>query len=187
MFLANPAYANHKQSHVDVLVGELSSAASKGQIVFNTTCASCHGVNASGGVSGPPLIHNIYNPGHHGNQSFINAVRNGVRRHHWNFGDMPPQKHHELSSSNSANSVLQAIRSTVSGVIPSSGVTRNTRTFKFSGAFRNFETIIEVSKSVPMVRTWKESTISAIEDNSCFTSGSKPWVETEMSINPRFN
>jgi len=93
IFLANPAYANHKQSHVDVLVGELSSAASKGQIVFNTTCASCHGVNASGGVSGPPLIHNIYNPGHHGNQSFINAVRNGVRRHHWNFGDMPPQKH----------------------------------------------------------------------------------------------
>jgi mono/diheme cytochrome c family protein len=67
--------------------------ATKGQVVFNASCASCHGVNAAGGIGGPPLIHNIYNPGHHANKSFTNAVRNGVRQHHWKFGDMPPQKH----------------------------------------------------------------------------------------------
>jgi len=93
LFLVSPAFADHQNGHVDVVVGPLSAAASKGQVVFNTNCASCHGVDASGGMGGPPLIHNIYNPGHHGNQSFINAVRNGAGQHHWNFGDMPPQKH----------------------------------------------------------------------------------------------
>ena len=93
LFLLSPTYADHKKSHVDVEVGNLSSTASKGQLVFNTNCASCHGINAAGGIGGPPLIHNIYNPGHHANASFIRAVRNGVQQHHWQFGDMPPQKH----------------------------------------------------------------------------------------------
>ena len=93
LFLLSPTYADHKKSHVDVEVGNLSSTASKGQLVFNTNCASCHGINAAGGIDGPPLIHNIYNPGHHANASFIRAVRNGVKQHHWQFGDMPPQKH----------------------------------------------------------------------------------------------
>jgi mono/diheme cytochrome c family protein len=93
LFLVSPLYADHKQSHVDVSVGELSPLASKGQLVFNTNCASCHGVNAAGGIGGPPLIHDIYNPGHHANGAFINAIRNGVRQHHWQFGNMPPQRH----------------------------------------------------------------------------------------------
>ncbi|MCS5559773.1 MAG: cytochrome c [Oceanospirillaceae bacterium] len=89
--LANPLYAAHNTNHVNVKVGDLSSIASKGKVVFNTNCAACHGVDAAGGIGGPPLIHNIYNPGHHANDSFIRAVRNGVRQHHWQFGDMPPQ------------------------------------------------------------------------------------------------
>jgi mono/diheme cytochrome c family protein len=93
LFLVSHTHADHKQSHVDVEVGHLSSTASKGQVVFNTNCASCHGIDAAGGIGGPPLIHNIYNPGHHSNASFIRAVRNGVKQHHWQFGDMPPQKH----------------------------------------------------------------------------------------------
>jgi mono/diheme cytochrome c family protein len=93
LFLVSHTYADHKKSHVDVEVGHLSSTASKGQVVFNTNCASCHGIDAAGGIGGPPLIHNIYNPGHHSNASFIRAVRNGVKQHHWQFGDMPPQKH----------------------------------------------------------------------------------------------
>tara|TARA_B110000211_G_scaffold214009_1_gene255048 strand:+ start:426 stop:836 length:411 start_codon:yes stop_codon:yes gene_type:complete len=93
LFLVNHTHADHKKSHVDVKVGHLSSTASKGQVVFNTNCASCHGIDAAGGIGGPPLIHNIYNPGHHSNASFIRAVRNGVKQHHWQFGDMPPQKH----------------------------------------------------------------------------------------------
>jgi mono/diheme cytochrome c family protein len=92
LFLAGPAYAGHSKSHVNVEVGDLSAKGSKGQVVFNSNCAACHGVNAAGGAGGPPLIHSIYNPGHHSNKSFVSAVRNGVRQHHWNFGDMPPQR-----------------------------------------------------------------------------------------------
>ena len=91
--MVSSLYAGHKKSHVDVKIDDLSPMATKGQVVFNTSCASCHGVNAAGGIGGPPLIHNIYNPGHHANKCFTNAVRNGVRQHHWKFGDMPPQKH----------------------------------------------------------------------------------------------
>ena len=42
-------------------------------------------------TTGPPLVHVLYNPGHHTNQAFFLAVKIGVRSHHWNFGDMPPQ------------------------------------------------------------------------------------------------
>lgn len=38
----------------------------------------------------PPLIHVIYEPNHHADQSFHRAVQSGVRRLHWPFGDMPP-------------------------------------------------------------------------------------------------
>ena len=92
LFWTSLVSADHKNTHVDVKVDALSATASKGQMVFNTNCASCHGVNAAGGMGGPPLIHTLYNPGHHSNQSFINAMRNGVRQHHWNFGDMPSQQ-----------------------------------------------------------------------------------------------
>ncbi len=43
-----------------------------------------------GAPEGPPLIHAIYRPGHHGDTAFHLAVRIGVRQHHWPFGDMPP-------------------------------------------------------------------------------------------------
>jgi hypothetical protein len=31
----------------------------------------------------------VYESGHHGDDSYRSAVVNGVRAHHWNFGDMP--------------------------------------------------------------------------------------------------
>lgn len=77
---------------VDVKVpAELSAEAGQGEIYFNATCASCHGANAAGqdGV-GPPLVHRIYEPSHHGDMAFVLAARNGVRAHHWKFGNMPP-------------------------------------------------------------------------------------------------
>ncbi len=62
-----------------------------GETAFNAKCAECHGVNAAGrNGMGPPLIHKIYEPGHHGDQAFLLAAQNGVRAHHWPFGDMPP-------------------------------------------------------------------------------------------------
>lgn len=60
-------------------------------IAFQANCAECHGSNGSGqdGIA-PPLVHNIYEPSHHGDIAFTLAVRHGVRAHHWRFGDMPP-------------------------------------------------------------------------------------------------
>lgn len=75
---------------VAVNVPELSTAAEQGQATFQANCAACHGVNASGqdGVA-PPLVHIIYEPNHHGDASFYRAVQQGVRAHHWRFGNMP--------------------------------------------------------------------------------------------------
>lgn len=70
---------------------DLSRVAAAGKRAFDANCAQCHGVNGTGSEKGPPLIHPIYNPGHHADEAFFRAARDGVRRHHWNFGDMPPQ------------------------------------------------------------------------------------------------
>lgn len=62
-----------------------------GQPLFAKNCAECHGATAQGGDRGPPLIHRIYHPNHHADIAFVLAARQGVRAHHWPFGDMPPQ------------------------------------------------------------------------------------------------
>lgn len=77
-------------STVQVKVPRLSATASAGKLAFDANCAVCHGQNAGGTDKGPPLVHDIYNPGHHPDASFENAVRRGVRQHHWLFGNMPP-------------------------------------------------------------------------------------------------
>ncbi len=77
---------------VDVTVPEtLSANAEIGKVVFEAKCAICHGENAAGqdGVA-PPLVHKIYEPSHHGDAAFLLAAKNGVRAHHWRFGNMPP-------------------------------------------------------------------------------------------------
>jgi cytochrome c len=61
----------------------------QGEAKFNANCARCHGVRASGTANGPPLVHKIYEPSHHGDAAFQRAAAQGVRAHHWNFGDMP--------------------------------------------------------------------------------------------------
>ncbi len=73
-----------------IIVPDLSSAARMGQIAFDDSCAACHGAKAAGTQNGPPLIHKIYEPSHHADFSFVMAVKNGVRAHHWRFGDMVP-------------------------------------------------------------------------------------------------
>ena len=73
------------------LPADLSAEAQFGKRAFEVACATCHGENAAGqqGVA-PPLIHKIYEPSHHADMAFQLAVQNGVRSHHWRFGDMPP-------------------------------------------------------------------------------------------------
>jgi mono/diheme cytochrome c family protein len=73
-----------------VEVPDLSATASAGRLAFDANCAMCHGKNAGGTEQGPPLVHDIYNPGHHSDVSFQYAVRRGVQQHHWHFGNMPP-------------------------------------------------------------------------------------------------
>ena len=72
------------------LPDELSKVAQIGKLAFQSNCLACHGENAVGqkGVA-PPLIHKIYEPSHHGDESFQRAISVGVRAHHWKFGNMP--------------------------------------------------------------------------------------------------
>lgn len=61
----------------------------KGEAAFNANCARCHGERGVGTSQGPPFVHKIYEPNHHGDAAFQRAATMGVRAHHWQFGDMP--------------------------------------------------------------------------------------------------
>ncbi|MCW5636679.1 MAG: cytochrome c [Rubrivivax sp.] len=76
-------------SAATVRVPALSPQAVAGRHAFDANCALCHGERGAGTGQGPPLVHDIYNPGHHADESFLRAVRQGVPQHHWPFGDMP--------------------------------------------------------------------------------------------------
>ena len=78
---------------VSVSVPEtLSTNATIGRRAFDAVCADCHGADGAGKEGyGPPLVHKIYEPSHHGDAAFQIAVQQGVRAHHWRFGNMPPQ------------------------------------------------------------------------------------------------
>ncbi len=76
---------------VEVAVPEITGVALEGKALFDNNCAACHGKNAAGNEGkGPPLIHRIYEPNHHGDAAIYLAAERGVRQHHWPYGDMPP-------------------------------------------------------------------------------------------------
>ncbi|POF34291.1 c-type cytochrome [Roseibium marinum] len=76
---------------VAVTVPALNAETRAGEALFAKNCAVCHGDNAAGRDGfGPPLVHRIYEPGHHGDGAFHLAAARGVRAHHWPFGDMLP-------------------------------------------------------------------------------------------------
>ena len=77
------------------LPASFSQQAQAGRQLFENNCQTCHGVNGTGTANGPPLIHKIYEPSHHSDRSFHRAVRDGIRAHHWQFGDMPAIEHVE--------------------------------------------------------------------------------------------
>jgi mono/diheme cytochrome c family protein len=60
-----------------------------GEAKFNAHCSACHGPQATGTQQGPPLVHKIYEPNHHGDAAFLRAAEFGVKAHHWEFGNMP--------------------------------------------------------------------------------------------------
>lgn len=70
---------------------EFSAEGMAGKIAFDAKCAVCHGESAQGTKGkAPSLIQTIYRPAHHADFAFVLAVQNGVRAHHWPFGNMPP-------------------------------------------------------------------------------------------------
>ncbi len=102
-FAPQPELAGHTMTSTDTsalaesdpivsvaLPDSLSDNARIGKVGFEAKCSACHGVDASGknGVA-PPLVHKIYEPSHHADEAFWIATQNGVRSHHWNFGNMP--------------------------------------------------------------------------------------------------
>ncbi|MBT4634054.1 cytochrome c [bacterium] len=93
---------------VSIKVPKIEKQHLNGESLFNKNCVSCHGINGAGinGV-GPPLIHKIYEPSHHGDQSFYSAIKYGVKSHHWNFGNMAAVK--EISDEEIVN-IINYIR-----------------------------------------------------------------------------
>lgn len=85
------AYAAQGDALVEVSVPELAGQEREGEAWFGKFCSECHGANAVGADGkGPPLVHRIYEPNHHADAAFFLAARQGVRAHHWPFGDMQP-------------------------------------------------------------------------------------------------
>ena len=69
--------------------GSLPVEFQAGETKFNANCSVCHGQQGVGTQQGPPLVHKIYEPNHHGDAAFQRAAASGVKAHHWEFGDMP--------------------------------------------------------------------------------------------------
>lgn len=79
-----------------------------GATVYAARCASCHGDDLRGTEKGPSQLSIVYEPGHHGDDAYRAAVRNGARQHHWGFGDMPAV---ESITDDQIESVIAYIRS----------------------------------------------------------------------------
>tara|TARA_B100000214_G_C23839252_1_gene568000 strand:+ start:146 stop:577 length:432 start_codon:yes stop_codon:yes gene_type:complete len=90
---------NEKVTATELKVGEpianvlvpdqISELGLLGKNIFELKCESCHGINAAGRHEiGPPLVHKIYEPSHHSDQSFYRAVALGVKSHHCSLGNM---------------------------------------------------------------------------------------------------
>jgi mono/diheme cytochrome c family protein len=80
-----------RRSDVAIVVPSLSAIAEAGRTAYDQRCLQCHGLHGAGTAAGPPLVHSVYRLAHHADIAFTLAVRQGVRAHHWRFGDMPPQ------------------------------------------------------------------------------------------------
>ena len=83
-------HAHSDNAGTAIAVPPLSAEEKEGNKLFEENCIACHGRHATGSDQGPPLVHRIYEPNHHGDIAFQLAVKRGVRSHHWQFGDMAP-------------------------------------------------------------------------------------------------
>ncbi len=65
------------------------AAEADGATIYQARCASCHGEDLRGTDKGPTQLSIVYEPNHHGDESYRSAIRNGAPQHHWSFGNMP--------------------------------------------------------------------------------------------------
>ena len=74
------------------------AAEADGATIYQARCASCHGEDLRGTDKGPSQLSIVYEPNHHGDDSYRSgehppgewvSIRNGAPQHHWSFGDMP--------------------------------------------------------------------------------------------------
>ncbi len=79
------------QNSTELSDGASSDDVNAGRVAYERSCSACHGVGGQGTQQGPPFVDKVYEPSHHSDAAFLLAVKRGVREHHWNFGDMPPQ------------------------------------------------------------------------------------------------
>lgn len=86
------SYASQHWTFANPVEPKMTPTLSIGKMNYEAYCASCHGKTARGTDKGPTFISNIYHPGHHGDGAFLVATKQGVRAHHWKFGNMPPVK-----------------------------------------------------------------------------------------------
>ena len=108
MFFGQPGSGPVSGPMVQVKVPQnLPEELISGQKLFEKNCSACHGKLADGSSNGPPLIHKVYEPNHHADASFFRAAKQGVRAHHWSFGNMPPVKG---VNSNDVKSIVSYIR-----------------------------------------------------------------------------
>ena len=87
--LAATAACDSSQPKTAAGGGAVPAEFQAGEMKFNAHCAACHGPQATGTQQGPPLVHKIYEPNHHGDAAFLRAAEFGVKAHHWEFGNMP--------------------------------------------------------------------------------------------------
>jgi mono/diheme cytochrome c family protein len=62
----------------------------EGEVLYQATCAECHGSDLRGTDLGPSHLSKVYEPNHHADIAFLLAVQRGSPAHHWRFGDMAP-------------------------------------------------------------------------------------------------
>ena len=62
----------------------------RGEVLYQASCADCHGADLRGTDRGPSHLSEIYEPNHHADIAFLLAVRRGTPAHHWTFGAMAP-------------------------------------------------------------------------------------------------
>jgi mono/diheme cytochrome c family protein len=84
------ACENRPEVRTEFDPGPAPAELAEGERLFEQSCARCHGRQAVGTDTGPPLIHIVYEPNHHGDVAFQRAAKFGVPAHHWTFGNMPP-------------------------------------------------------------------------------------------------